>query len=238
MTDIFEWLEGANQPLVAPPVSFPQPMDGVFIEDDPMDQITLLDIDQNGNMYFDAPHAWNPPIEQCQTYDEYASIDPSLRTMANPSTQTPTRTVVTVPEEFAEASSKILIYFAQTLEIPETSEETVFTAEELEILEPIAEEDHEPVIPNVINGVCVSRNPKSAEIKDVIDLRRIGPGRQVFYLAKTIEEDYYWFHIPRAERDKRLRQLIRDYRHESYTEVDERKARGARKLRSGKTVRI
>ena len=66
MAGIYEWLEGVDQP-----------MDGV-ITDDPMDQITLLDLDQDGNMYFDMPHAWNPSIEQRQTYDEHAAIDPSL----------------------------------------------------------------------------------------------------------------------------------------------------------------
>src|SRR5436190_4817834 len=159
MTDIYEWLEDVDQPyygptsppFVAPPGPSLEPMDGVLVEGDPMDQITLLDIDESSNMYFDAPHAWNPPIGQCQTYDKYP-IDPSLHAMTGPPAQsTPGQAVVTVPEEFAEISSKILIYFAKILEIPETSEETVFTAEELETLEPIAEEV-ELSIPSIIGG--------------------------------------------------------------------------------------
>ena len=90
----------------------------------------------------------------------------------------------------------------------------------------------------VINGVCVNKNPQSIEIKDVIDLRRIGPNRQIFYLARKIEGDYYWFHVPRVERDHQLRQLIGDYRHKSHAEADNKKARDAKKLRNGKVIRI
>ena len=45
MTGIYEWLADVDQS-----------MNGI-IADDPMDEITLLDIDQNGNMYFDISHA-------------------------------------------------------------------------------------------------------------------------------------------------------------------------------------
>lgn len=219
---------------MAPPGASIEPMDGIIAEDDPTNQITLLDLDQDGNRYFDMHHAWNDHFERRQTEAEPLPIDPSLYTTTGPSAPTTLdRTVVTVPEEFAEISSKILIYFAKILEIPETSEETVFTAEELEILEPIAEEV-ELSVPSIIGGVCVNKEPQPMEIKEIIDIRRIGPRRQTFYLAITTEGDYYWFHIPRAERDKQLRQLIKDYRHESYAEVEERKARGAKKLRSGK----
>jgi len=135
MTNIYEWLEGANQPLMAPPAPFLQPMDEVLVEDDPMDQITLLDIDESGNMYFDVPHAWNVPFEQPQVNNEVIPIDPSLVTMSGPPAPTAHgQTVITVP--------------------------------------------------------------------------------------------------------KQLRQLIKDYRHESYAEEDGRKTRGARKLRSGKTVGV
>ena len=176
---------------MTPPAPFLQPMDGVFVEDDPMDQITLLDIDESDNMYFDAPHAWNPPIGQCQTYDEYIPIDPSLATMTVPLAPTALgQAVITVPEQLAEASRKALIYFAQTLEVPKVSEGMIFTMEELEALEPIVEEV-ESFVPNLINGVCVNKDPQSTEIKNVIDLCRIGPSRQVFYLARTNEGNYY-----------------------------------------------
>ena len=46
MVDIYEWLEDVNHP-----------MNGRFAEDESMDQIMLLDIDENGNMYFDMSHA-------------------------------------------------------------------------------------------------------------------------------------------------------------------------------------
>jgi len=75
------------------------------------------------------------------------------------------------------------------------------------------------------------------EIQEIIDVRRIGPSRQTFYLATTTEGDYYWFHVPRAERDRQLQQLIGDYRHKSHTEADNRKVHGVKKLRSGKTIR-
>ena len=70
----------------------------------------------------------------------------------------------------------------------------------------------------------------------MIDLRRIGPSRQTFYLARTIDGDYYWFHIPRAERDRHFQQLIGDYRHKS--ETDDRRVRDVKKLRNGKTVGV
>ena len=60
----------------------------------------------------------------------------------------------------------------------ESTEEMMFTAEELEALEPIAEEDFES--PSFIGGVCINMNPKSKEIRDVID-----------YLAKDTNEKYY-----------------------------------------------
>ena len=205
MINIFEWLESANQSLITPPALFLQSMDEIFVEDNLMNQITLLDIDESGNMYFDAPHAWNPLIGQCQTYDEYIPIDSSLATMTDPPAPTALdQAVVMVLEQLAEASRKILIYFAQTLEIPEIPKEMIFTAKELETLESIIEEI-ESFVSDLINDVYINKDPQSTEIKDVIDLRRISPSRQIFYLAKTIEGDYYWFHIPRAEDDKQLR---------------------------------
>src|SRR5438552_3126579 len=104
MDGVYKWLEGVDQP-----------MDGI-VTDDSMDQITLLDIDQNGNAYFDMPQAWNTSLRQPQVNDEFFPIDPSLYTTTGPSAPTTLgRTVVTVPEEFAEASSKILIYLTKVL---------------------------------------------------------------------------------------------------------------------------
>lgn len=238
MTNIFEWLEGANQPPMAPPVPLFQPMDEVLAEDDPMDQITLLDIDQDGNMYFDVPHAWNPPMEQGQIYDGYIPIDPALHTITDSTAPSaPGQAFVTVPEQFAEVSRQILIYFAQTLEIPRASDETAFTTEELAILEPIVEEA-EPPVPNILGGVCVNMTPKSTDIKEITDLRRISPSRQTFYLAKTHDDSYYWFHVPYADRDHHLRKLIGDYRRKSRADVMGRRTRKRRKVRCGENVGI
>lgn len=163
-----------------------------------------------------------------------------------PATSTSGQTTVTVPEHLAEASRKTLIYLAQIFDTPkipkdsdgESINEMTFTAEELEALEPIAEEDFEQSIPEVIDGVYVNRNPGSAEIKDVIDQRRIGPNRQTYYLAKSIDGVYYWFRSPRADRDRRLRNLVTEYRRKSRAETTSRQTRGVKELRNGKMIRI
>lgn len=106
---------------------------------------------------------------------------------------------IAVPEQLAEASRKVLIYFAQTLDIPEISEdlenelveETTFTVEELEPLEPIDEGNFELIIPSTIDGIRVNINARSTEIEDIIDLKRIGPNRHIFYLARMIKGIYY-----------------------------------------------
>ena len=81
---------------------------------------------------------------------------------------------------------------------------------ELEALEPIDEEDLELPAPSIIDGIRVNMNPRSKEIKQVIDLKRDGPNRQTFYLAKAIDGNYYWFHSSYTNRNCRLRRLIRD----------------------------
>ena len=220
MTDIYEWLENANQP-----------MNELFI-DDPMNQIMPLDIDKDGNVYFDMPHAWNVSFEQSPINVEPFPIDPSLYTTTNPSASTTFgRIIVMVLEEFAEASSKILIYFAKILDIPEISKDVdeestegmIFTTEELEALEPIDERSFEPAIPSIINDICVNANPQAIEIEYIIDLRRIRLDRLTFYLAKTIKGNYYWFHTSHADRDRSLRKLIEDFRHESQEKNIDRK---------------
>ena len=114
----------------------------------------FLDIDEDDNAYFNMPHAWNVSFEQPQIDSEVFPIDPSLATMMDPSVPTALgQTVVTIPEQLAEASRKVLIYFAQILEIPEVSEETIFIVEELETLEPIDEEIYQSIISSIINDV-------------------------------------------------------------------------------------
>ena len=68
---------------------------------------------------------------------------------------------------------------------------TFNTSEEMEALEPIAEGSPESSILNMIDDVCVNKDPRSMEIKDIIDLRRIGSSRKIFYLAKSIDGIYY-----------------------------------------------
>jgi hypothetical protein len=108
-----------------------------------------------------------------------------------------------------------------------------FTTNQLEALKPIVK-DAKPLVPNLIDGVCVNLNPQSEEIQNIIDLRRIGPSRRTYCLAKSIDGKYYWFHAPYADRD---RQLSRDYHHKFHMEGDSGKAPGVKKLRNGKTVR-
>ena len=72
-----------------------------------------------------------------------------------------------------------------------SQEETVFTTEELKALESIDEEIFQPTISSIIDDIYINMNPKSVEIKKIIDLRRIGPNRQMFYLAKAIDRNYY-----------------------------------------------
>src|SRR5436305_11649520 len=134
MTNIDEWLENVKSPRTAPFTPFLQPMDEILVEENPMDQVTPLNIDQN--------------------------------------------------------------------------------------------------------GVHVNTNPKSKEIKEIIDLRHVGSHRRTFYLARTIGGVYYWFHSPRVDRDHQLRKLAGDYRRKSQLEVGRRKTHGIRKLRSGRKIRM
>ena len=214
MANIYEWLEDVDPPLRMPPNSSLEPMDGILFAGPSTDSITPLDIDVAGNMYPDAP------------------IDPSLYSTANPLPFTTSgQSVVMVPEQLADVSSKILIYLAQVLELPEDpkasdEEETTFTAEELEALEPIDEETFEFPVPNVIDGIFVNQDPTSANINDVIDHRRIGPDRKTFYLARTTDGIYYWFHSPHTDRDHQLRRLIGSYRRRYRAEVARNMAAG------------
>ena len=184
---------------------------------------------------------------QDQIYDENAAIDPSLHAMTNLSTPTTIdRIIVRIPEEFVEISNKILIYFAQTLEIPKASEELkdgptaemIFTMKELEILEPIDERNPESTIPSIINDICINANPQTTEIEYIIDLRRVRPDCLTFYLAKMIKDNYYWFHNPQTDRDRSLCKLIEEFRHESQGKDVGRKKSNAKKLRSGRTIGI
>lgn len=168
------------------------------------------------------PHAWRPYVQQSQT--NIGTIDLALYTSTDPPAPTaPGQSVVTVPEHLAEASGKLLIHLLQIVEVPETvedldkeaTEDADFTAEDLEALEAIVEEDLNVPIPHVIDGIHVNLDPPTAEIEDIIDDRRVGPDRLTFYLARSFNRSYYWFHSPSTDRSRRLRKLIGDYRHNS-----------------------
>jgi hypothetical protein len=151
---------------------------------------------------------------------------------------------VAVPEHLAEVSSKILICLAQLLNAPASAKESdkdsvgevTFTAEELEVLEPIEEENFNSPVPSVIDGIEVDTSPRTKEIKNIIDTKRVGPHRQTFYLANSIRGNYYWLCSPRAGRDLQLRRLIADYRHRARAEITDRKT--IRKLRKRRTIRV
>jgi hypothetical protein len=229
MPNVYDWLDNTDQTHGAPP----EPMDENHFAGIPAEEITPLDLDEDGNMYF----------EYSQADDESLPIDPSLYMATDHTAPTTSRqTIVMVPEHLAGISSKILIYLAQVLEVPETDEESVrrmtFTTEELEDLESVTEEDSEPSIPDDIDGVRVNRNPETTKIEDVIDIRRVGLDRKTFYLARSIDGIYYWFHPSLAGRDQPLRRLIRDYRRKSRMEATRRRTPGVRKLRSGRKIRM
>jgi hypothetical protein len=132
MADIYEWLRNVEHPYA--PTS--PPFHRSHFTEIPTDEVPFLDSNAMGNTDFNAP------------------IDPALHS----SSEFPTSGLafVTVPEQFAETSSRILVHFVQILEAAETVEgqnegipgQPTFTAEELEALEPIVEEDPKPNLPS------------------------------------------------------------------------------------------
>lgn len=66
-----------------------------------------------------------------------------------------------------------------------------FMAEELEVLEPIVEEEFESAISSINKDICINANLQSMEIEYIIDLRHIRPSHLTFYLAKTIKGNCY-----------------------------------------------
>lgn len=230
MADIHDWLEHVHEPA-SPPIMAAMacplvPTDRNPTLDFSMDEILPLGLDEDGNMCFQMPHAWDHYVG-LEADAESIPIDPALQETAD------LPTFVTVPEQYAETSSKLLIYLAKVLDIPEATDplndhEMTFTAEELDDLEPIDE------VPSKISGTCVNLKPRSKEIKEVIDYRRVGPNRQAYYLAKTINGDYYWFQPSGVERDRQLRKIIGDYRYKSRAD----KAGDGKELRSGRKIRL
>jgi hypothetical protein len=236
MAGIHDWLEHVHEP-VSPPIMAAMtrslvPMDRNPSMDFSTDEIIPLGLDEDGNTCFYMPDAWNSFVEPALGVNtEAIPIDPALQQSADPPT------FVTVPGQYAEASSKLLVYLARVLDIPEMSDqledhEMTFTAEELEVLEPIDEG------PGKIGGTRVNRNPQSKEIKEILDHRRVGPDRQTYYLAKTVDDNYYWFWSNGIDRDRQLRKAIGDYHHKSRVEYGRKRTGDAKKLRSGRKIRL
>ena len=66
--------------------------------------------------------------------------------------------------------------------------------------------------------------------------RKTKDGRTAVLNAKANDGKYYWFHTPQADRDRSLRKLIEDFRHESQGKDIDGKKSSAKKLRSGRTI--
>jgi hypothetical protein len=229
MANIYDWLEDTEPISYAPtsPVwTAYEPTEGMSYAEDPMDPMIFHNTGGNDNM----PPTWIP-------------IDPSLSIMANASAPAdPVQDTDTVLERLIDNSNRILVCVTQILETARltapngSAAEPTFTAEELEILAPIPEEEPEPAIPGTINGLCVNMNPQAAEIECIIDSKRIRPSRQTFFLAKTIRRSYYWFHSPHANRDHSLSELIGEFRRNARNRANRRRTGSSRELRSGRMV--
>lgn len=142
---------------------------------------------------------------------------------------------VTASNHLTEMNTKILIYLARILNIPEDSmnefhTKWTFTAEELEALEPVPE-NYKLSTRNIIDGICVKSEPQLANIENIIDIKRVGLDRRIFYLAKDVNGGYYLIHPTRANRDVRLNKLIEDYHNRTQMEIIIRKRCGIKRLR-------
>jgi len=247
--DFEKWLASAyGRPADAPPGAYapdsPPFYDEEWTEEAPTNQITPSH-DDNGN-----PHLGYLSTSTFSIMPPDPSIDPKLTMNATADATTnvatnnaPTltsHTAVTVPDYLAETSSKILIYLAKVLEIPQDIDmdqhphgELIFTEQELEDLESIPESNHDPSVPKTIDDIRVTSDPRSREIAEIIDCKRVGIKRQVFYLARTKKGNYCWFSCPRTDRDLRLNKLIGDY---TYNLRLGKETRIGKTLRNGKTV--
>jgi hypothetical protein len=121
------------------------------------------------------------------------NIDPTLRT--NDIAPAPTnQTSITVLNDVVETSREILIALIKALDVPqevntnelqERAGGIELTEQELADLESIPESIHDPSQPITIDDIRVTSDPCSNQIDQIIDSRRAGPKRQMFYLART-----------------------------------------------------
>lgn len=177
-----------------------EPRNGDLFAGISIDKIILINLDREGNRYFDVSHAWGDHFES-QIDDESILIDPSLHVMTElPAPTTFGRIIITIPKQLTEISSKFLIYLTQIIDIPEVpkdsdegsiGEVTSDTSEEMEDLESIVEGSPKPPIPSMIDDVSVNKDPRSMQIEDILDLRRIGSSRKTFYLVRMVDGIYY-----------------------------------------------
>jgi hypothetical protein len=228
MSYVYNWLEDANHVSYAPtsPALAPfDPMDGMSYAEDPIDPTTS---GGNGNIDPALTLPVNPPLTATRN-----APAPAISVLS----------ATSILEEITKSNNAVLVCLTRLIERPndlnaESTAEPEYTAEELEALEPIPEQDSEPPLADVIDGVLVNPNPQPDDIKEVLDVRRVGQDRKTFYLAKDLDGSYYWFHPPRTDRDEHLSQLIKNYRRDTREEVLGRETYGVKKLRNGKKIRI
>jgi hypothetical protein len=167
------------------------------------------------------------------------NIDPRLTTDAIVNNESIPTNIAAVPNHLVEASRDLLISLIQTLNIPshtnkeQTAEERL--QEEIMELSSIAESNHDPSHPRIVNDLRVTSNPHSNQIESIIDSKRSGSKHQLFYLARTKKGNYYWFCHPQTDQDSKLNRLIGDYQYKIGKKVN-KKSRSRKKLRNGKTI--
>jgi hypothetical protein len=148
---------------------------------------------------------------------------------------------ITVSSDVVETSREILISLIRALDVPPevntTNEQPVDELEqEIAELESIPESNHDPSLPRTIDDIRVTSEPRSNQIDHIIDCKRAGHKRRMFYLAKTKKENYCWFCCPRTDQDLRLNRLIGDYQYKLRSKKGNKKTRVVKKLRNGTTI--
>ena len=198
------------------------------------------DNNSNGNLYggySTVPSAARP----ASSAD--LNIDPTLamNDIATNNAPAPTnQTSITVSNDVVETSREILISLIKALDVPPDVNTNGQPVDELEQeiaeLESIPESNHDPSHPRTIDDIRVTSEPHSNQIDCIIDCKRAGHKRRMFYLAKTKKENYFWFCCPRTDRDLRLNRLIGDYQYKLRSKKGNKKTRVVKKLRNGTTI--
>ena len=194
----------------------------------------------NDNMFYDYAPASPPPTAPVADLN----VDPTLA-MSDVATNNSStrRSTITVPGHLAETGREILISLVNALDSSNASNinqqqagEPKSTETESEGSEDIPELNHDPSLPKTIDDIRVVSAPHADQIAQVIDSKRGGTKRHMFYLAKTTEENYYWFCSPRTDRDLVLNKLIGDYKYKLIVKRGSKKMRVVKRFRNGTTV--